>query len=214
MLGILEEVIYTAESYDFPLIRSCIPNLMAVRLFKDKGRVTLVGEGGDELFAGYESLRTARSEAKLRKMRVELLSGGHLTGFQRVDRMTSSASLDGRMPLMSDHVVSFALGLGPKDLLGPRRLNTKYVLRRAYEGLLPREIVWRRKRKFSDGAGSVDIMAAEAERTVSDRRFEMRSRMLGGKRVRTKEEMLYFEMFRKHFPSASAISSVGFTQVP
>jgi len=211
MHEVLDEVIYWAESYDYPLIRSCVPNFMAARLFRDRNLVTLCGEGGDEIFAGYDFFHTVKDESELRRVRIELLQGGRSTGFQRVDRMTAAASLDGRMPLMSHEMIEFGLGLGMKDLLGPKGANSKYVLRRAYKDLLPKEIVWRRKRKFSDGAGSMNLMAAMAEKLVSDREFEMRGKLRGGKSVRTKEEMLYYEIFRRHFPSESAISSVGLT---
>ncbi len=212
MLRILDDVIYAVESFDYPLIRSCIPNMMAVGLFKDKRSFTLCGEGGDELFAGYEFLRTMKSEAALRKARVNLLYNSHRTGFQRVDRITSSASLDCRMPMMSGEMVSFGLGLGLKELFGPKRAHAKYVLRKAFEKALPTDVIWRRKQKFSEGAGSAHIMAAEAQRIVSDHRFEARAKLLGGKDVRTKEEMWYYQIFREKFPNASALSSVGFTR--
>ncbi len=211
LVDLVDEAVYWAESYDYPLIRSCLPNLIAVRLLKNKEYVTLVGEGCDELFAGYDFFKGVKNDAKLRKMRVDLLNNAHSTGFQRVDRISSSVSLDCRMPMMSDEMVSFALELGPKELFGPKRAFTKYIVRKAFEDQLPKEIAWRRKKKFSDGAGSMNLMAAEANRLVSDRRFESRSRFLGGDKVRTKEEMLYFEIFRRHFPVASAISSVGLT---
>jgi asparagine synthase (glutamine-hydrolysing) len=211
MLKILDEVIYHAESYDYPLIRSCIPNFMAARLFGDKNLVTLCGEGGDEVFAGYDNLVVISDDDLMRKRRNELLVSGHLTGFQRVDRMTSSSCLDGRMPIMSNEIVSFGMELGVNDLLGPKRTRSKYLLRKAFANRLPKEIVWRRKRKFSDGAGSMTVLATEAQKLVSDQEYATRKRLIGGGKVRTKEEMLYFEIFRRHFPSRSAMSSVGFT---
>jgi asparagine synthase (glutamine-hydrolysing) len=214
MLKVLDKAVYHAESFDFPLIRSCIPNYMAAQLFRDKARITLCGEGGDEVFAGYDYLRELRSDKDLRAERKSLLTHGHLTGFQRVDRMTSSASLDGRMPIMNQTVIEFGLSLGWKALLGPRVDQSKLILRKAFEGRLPKEVLVRRKKRFSDGAGSITALVAHADATISDKEFEKERNALPNDRIRTKEELLYYRVFRDHFPSASAAACVGMTLRP
>jgi asparagine synthase (glutamine-hydrolysing) len=214
MLKTLRKAIYYAESFDFPLIRSCIPNYMAVHLLDDTSRVTLCGEGGDEVFAGYDFLRDIKGNAALRKARADLLTSGHLTGFQRVDRMTSSASLDGRMPMMSAEIIDFGLGLPRKELIGGTISESKLVMRRAFESLLPEKVVWRRKMRFSEGAGSITSLVGFAEKQISDQEFEKERKKLPKGRIRTKEELLYFRTFQDLFPSPSAISAVGFTPRP
>lgn len=98
MLEALDRVVRAAETFDYPLVRSCIPNFMVTHAFHDRTRITLCGEGGDEIFAGYDYMRDIKGDEQLRAERMTLLKTGHMTGFQRVDRMTASASLDGRMP--------------------------------------------------------------------------------------------------------------------
>jgi len=214
MVDILDDVIYAAETFDYPLVRSCIPNLIAARLFADRKHVTLCGEGGDEVFAGYDSLLQIRSDKVLADERKKLLSDGYLTGFQRVDRMTASASLDGRMPIMSQRIVEYGLSLGRRALLGSKPERNKLVLRKAFEGLLPEEVVWRRKQRFSDGAGSMNSLVKVAEKLISDRGFEKERAALPGGRIRTKEELLYFRTFSKFFPVKSAVNAVGITLRP
>jgi len=214
MVDVLERVVYFAESFDFPLIRSCIPNFLAASMFLNKHIPTLCGEGGDEIFAGYDHLTKIRSGPRLHEERRNLLRTGHKTGFQRVDRMTSSASLDGRMPLMSHSIVDFGLGLGRRELIGKTPERSKLILRSAFRDILPESIVWRRKRKFSDGAGSIRSLVLVAEQTITDREFEKETRDLPKGRVRTKEELLYFRIFKGHYGSASAIAAVGSTANP
>jgi len=146
--------------------------------------------------------------------RKKLLSEGYLTGFQRVDRMTASASLDGRMPIMSQRIVEYGLSLGRRALLGSKPERNKLVLRKAFEGLLPEEVVWRRKQRFSDGAGSMNSLVKVAEKLISDRGFEKERAALPGGRIRTKEELLYFRTFSKFFPVKSAVNAVGITLRP
>jgi asparagine synthase (glutamine-hydrolysing) len=214
MLKILRDVVCAAESFDYPLVRSCIPNYMAVRLFGDRQYVTLCGEGGDEVFAGYDFMLDMEDDDRLRKERLALLKDGHMTGFQRVDRMTSSASLDGRMPLMSQEIIDFGLSLGKQDLLGTKPGRNKLVLRKAFARDLPGEVIWRRKQRFSDGAGSINSLVAYAEKNISDAEFEKGKASAPKGRIRTKEEYLYYRMFYECFPSSSAVRSVGFTPRP
>ena len=214
MLRALRDVVRSAESFDYPLVRSCIPNYMAVRLFRDKQFATLCGEGGDEVFAGYDFMLDVRDDDMLKKDRLTLLREGHLTGFHRVDRMTSSASLDGRMPLMSQEVVDFGLSLGRNDLLGSRPGRNKLVLRKAFSRELPKEVVWRKKARFSDGAGSINSLVVHAEKSISDKEFEKERKALPKGRIRTKEELLYYRIFSECYPSPSAAKAVGFTPRP
>jgi len=214
MLDSLDEIVYAAESFDFPLIRSCIPNFMATHLFGDRNLVSLCGEGGDEIFAGYDYMRSIRGDEALRKERRKLLRTGWSTGFQRVDRMTASASLDGRMPLMSRGVISFGLMLDRRDLIGAGIEKSKLMLRKAFENSLPKEVVWRRKQRFSDGAGSIQALVSVADKMISDAEFEKERKALPRGRIRTKEELLYYRHFVEKFPSESAVAAVGFTSRP
>lgn len=215
MLEVLDDVTYAAETFDYPLVRSCIPNFMATHSFKDRSRITLCGEGGDEIFAGYDYMRDIRGEDRLRAERMKLLRTGHMTGFQRVDRMTASASLDGRMPLMAKPVIEVGLDAGRRWLLGPRLEQSKLLLRESFADLLPRSVMRRKKQRFSDGAGSIHSLVEISEDIVTDRDFERERRRLPKNRIRTKEELLYFRSFAKHFgDSESVLKAVGFTPRP
>jgi asparagine synthase (glutamine-hydrolysing) len=214
MLEILSDAIYYGETFDYPLVRSCIPNYMATHLFSNRQGTTLCGEGGDEVFAGYDFLLNVKKDRLLREERIALLRDGHRTGFQRVDRMTASASLDGRMPMMSKPIVDFGLQLDRKALVGLKVEKSKLVLRKAFADYLPRQVVWRRKQRFSDGAGSINMLDEHAERSISDKEFEIERRMLPKGRIRTKEELMYYRIFQRHFHSRSALAAIGFTPRP
>jgi len=66
----------------------------------------------------------------------------------KADRMTMAHSLEGRVPFLDREVFEVAAGI-PVDLkLPPRSVTTKYALRRALEGVVPPEIVNRKKLGF------------------------------------------------------------------
>jgi asparagine synthase (glutamine-hydrolysing) len=65
----------------------------------------------------------------------------------KVDRVSMAHSLEGRVPLLDHHLVEFLAGV-PADLK-LRGRTTKYLLRRAMRGRLPRRIVNGKKRGFN-----------------------------------------------------------------
>jgi asparagine synthase (glutamine-hydrolysing) len=62
------------------------------------------------------------------------------------DRTSMAATLEVRVPLLNHELVELAARMPPRLKL--RGLRRKYILKRAAESLLPREVVWRRKAGF------------------------------------------------------------------
>jgi asparagine synthase (glutamine-hydrolysing) len=62
------------------------------------------------------------------------------------DKMSMAASVEVRVPLLDDDLVALAARI-PSDLK-LRRWRRKYILKRSQEGILPRDIIWRRKAGF------------------------------------------------------------------
>ncbi|MDT7808396.1 MAG: hypothetical protein QOJ70_2209 [Acidobacteriota bacterium] len=64
----------------------------------------------------------------------------------RVDKMTMAASIEARVPFLDHHLVEYAMGV-PRALKVEGR-SGKHVLKRALEDVLPRDVLYRRKRGF------------------------------------------------------------------
>jgi asparagine synthase (glutamine-hydrolysing) len=65
----------------------------------------------------------------------------------KVDRMSMANSLEARVPLLDHVLVEFVARIPPRYML--RGTTTKYVFKRAIEGLVPREILMRGKQGFA-----------------------------------------------------------------
>lgn len=65
----------------------------------------------------------------------------------KVDRATMLSSVEARAPYLDRFVTAFALSLPPQ--LRVRRLTTKWILKKAAEKWIPRDVVYRRKRGLS-----------------------------------------------------------------
>jgi asparagine synthase (glutamine-hydrolysing) len=62
------------------------------------------------------------------------------------DKLSMAASTEVRVPLLDDEVVALAARIPPSLKL--RRLTRKYVFKRSMQGVVPRDVIWRRKAGF------------------------------------------------------------------
>lgn len=64
----------------------------------------------------------------------------------KVDRMTMATSLEARVPLLDHKLIEFVMGI-PTELK-MKGLETKYIFKKAMEGIVPNEILYREKQGF------------------------------------------------------------------
>jgi asparagine synthase (glutamine-hydrolysing) len=206
---VLHEVIYHLESFDCALVRSAIPNYFLARLASKQVKVTLSGEGADELFAGYDYLKALSGEALQRELRF-ITRRLHNTNLQRCDRMSMAHGLEVRVPFLDDpDLVDYAFRLDPDlKIRGPQRIE-KWILRRAATRLLPKDIVTRPKVKFAHGTGLGDHLGRFAEQTISDSVFAREREIAEGVFLRSKEELCYYRIFRQMFPAEQLWRLIG-----
>ena len=75
-----------------------------------------------------------------------------------------------RVPFLDREFLDVAMAFDAKEkMVGPGRME-KHPLRKAFEGYLPDEILWRQKEQFSDGVGYgwIDALKANGEKHVTD----------------------------------------------
>ena len=123
--------------------------------------------------------------------------------------MTMANSVEGRVPFLDIAFVRFVLSLSPDLKIATGDRVEKLLLREAFKGYLPDNILWRKKEKFSRGAGSSHIMAEKAEKEISMEEFEKERMLKSGLRIRTKEELYYYRVFKKHFPKERMANLIG-----
>jgi asparagine synthase (glutamine-hydrolysing) len=211
MLEALPRIIYHLESYDAALVRSAIPNYFLARLAAEHVKVILTGEGADELFAGYESLSGVRDAGRLQEELVHITAQLHNTNLQRADRMGMAFGLEARVPFLDKAFVRRALHLPARWKLHRRGRPEKALLRRAFRGALPEEVLQRKKQKFSSGAGSMTRLSEYAREKVSDADLAA-ARRTAPWPPRSHEEALYYRIFAGHFGKALPGRLVGRTR--
>lgn len=199
----IENVIWSLESYDTTTVRASVPMWLLSRFISSTTdcKVILSGEGSDELFGGYLYFHYAPGIEEFtdeNKRRLKLI---HQFDGLRADRCISAHGLELRVPFLDVKVVEFGM-IMDQSLKTPKNGIEKYYLRKAFEGYLPTEILWRQKNGMSDAVGYAWVTAvkAYAESTISDDEFSEIKNKAGDHNVPlTKEEALYRKIFWKLF---------------
>ncbi|KHE72566.1 asparagine synthase B [Halobacillus sp. BBL2006] len=204
----VSDVIYHLESYEPSLVRSAIPNYFVSKLASEHVKVILSGEGADELFAGYAYMEKYQNTASLNQEIIRILNTLHNVNLQRADRMSMAHSLELRVPFLDLNVVENALQIPAELKIHKKDRMEKWLLRKAFDGELPDEVLWRKKAEFSEGSGALDILDDYAENVISDEEFNA-IKEKASVDLRSKQEAFYYEIFKKHFPSEGMLQNVG-----
>jgi asparagine synthase (glutamine-hydrolysing) len=196
----LPNVVRAIESFDPGLVRSAVPNYMLARTTRQHVKVVLTGEGADELFAGYDYMRELSDPDALHAELERTVRSLHNLNLQRCDRVTMAHAVEARVPFLDRNVIAWALRIPPSEKQGDPE---KRLLREAFDGWLPDELLWRAKAEFGDGSGARDVLTRAVEETVSDAELEA-ERGAVEPALRTKEELAYYRVWRAHLQGISA----------
>lgn len=210
-LDAISDVIYYIETYDVTTVRASTPMYLLSRVIKSMGiKMVLSGEGADEIFGGYLYFHKAPNAREFHEETVRKLSKLHLYDCLRANKSLCAWGVEGRVPFLDKEFMDVAMRLNPKDkMIGEGKIE-KWILRKAFEDMLPAEIAWRQKEQFSDGVGYswIDTLKKITAEQVSDREMARAAERFPINPPRNKEEYYYRSIFEQHFPSQTAAQCV------
>jgi asparagine synthase (glutamine-hydrolysing) len=207
-LDAINDVIYHVETYDVTTVRASTPMYLLGRVIKSMGvKMVLSGEGADEIFGGYLYFHKAPNAEEFHKETVRKLGKLHMYDCLRANKSLASWGVEGRVPFLDKEFLDVAMRLNPKDKMadGNGKIE-KWILRKAFEHLLPKSIAWRQKEQFSDGVGYswIDSLKELTGSQVSDEQMEKVKETFPINPPMNKEEYYYRTIFNDHFPSEPA----------
>ncbi len=211
-LDALSDVIYHIESYDVTTVRASTPMYLLARRIKSVGiKMVFTGEGSDEIFGGYLYFHKAPSAREFHAETVRKLDRLYKYDCLRANKSMAAWGIEARVPFLDREFLDVAMGFDAAEkMVTTDRSMEKWILRRAFEELLPASIVWRQKEQFSDGVGYawIDSLKALAERDVSDDELRRAHYRFPVNTPQTKEAYAYRAIFDRHFPGDAAAQCV------
>jgi len=206
-LDAIRDVIYNLETYDITTIRASTPMYLMARVIKSMGiKMVLSGEGADELFGGYLYFHKAPNPKEFHEETVRKLDKLHMYDCLRANKSLAAWGIEGRVPFLDKEFMDVAMRINPKDKMINGERMEKWVVRKAFEDMLPESVAWRQKEQFSDGVGYswIDTLKEVVDAEVSDEQLANAQFRFPLQTPTTKEEFYYRSIFEQHFPSDAA----------
>jgi asparagine synthase (glutamine-hydrolysing) len=212
-LDALPEVIRHIETYDVTSIRASTPMFLLARRIKAMGvKMVLSGEGSDEIFGGYLYFHKAPNAREFHEELIRKLDALNNYDCLRANKSMMAWGVEPRVPFLDREFLDVAMKMDARHKMVDKATGRieKAVLREAFEGYLPKEILWRQKEQFSDGVGYgwIDGLKAHAEAQVSDRELAAADKRFPVNPPQTKEGYFYRSLFEQFYPSPAAAETV------
>lgn len=189
-ISVIPEVIKTLRSFD-PAIPNDVTVHLGLKCAKDMGIGSMMtGDGSDEIFAGYDfMLKRTDLEEYMARMHSAMRFSSNKIG--------EDLGIDIRQPFLDKEFMEFSQGIPLDFKVRKDKGKTwgKWILRKAFEGVLPEEVLWQNKRPLEYGSGMTELRRI-IESMVSDEEFE-EGKGTDPVRFWNKEHFYYYRVYRK-----------------
>lgn len=200
VLGLIDKVVVALKTFDPITIRNSVVPYAALEVANSNGfKCVYTGDGGDEIFAGYNFLKKyldkpSRLESEISRLRA-------IMTFPTF-RLGMSLNVKIIAPFLDEKVIREAELIPISDLVGfyKNEVWGKMFLRRCFRNELGEEICWRMKQAQEEGAGITRIREI-IENSYNNFSFVEEARMAKeqGIVIRDKEHLHYFKCFKRNF---------------
>ena len=221
-LDAIETTIYQIESYDTTTVRASVGNyLVSKYIYNNTDNVVIFcGDMSDEIFGSYRGFTKAPNDDAFGSENVRMVRDVRYFDLLRSDKSISGAGLEARVPFADKTFLEFVMSLPPwmkRFGEGAEYEVEKHLLRKAFDGLLPDDVMWRRKEAFSDGVSGhertwVQIIKEYTDKRVSDVEVSIANDMNKYKHnpPYDRESYYYRSVFARHFPGKGRAETIPY----
>lgn len=204
-------VIRILKTFDPMEVRNSAAGYIALARAKELGlKTVMTGDGGDEMFGGYSFLFDKSREEQEKQLH-QIWANMRFSSIPMAEDLGIKVSL----PFLDAEFRAFAEGMDVELKVRDEGGQTfgKWVLRKAFEGIVPPEMLWRVKAPFEVGCGTT-VMPQFMEGKIAKAEFaEAKAKYLqeDGVTIRDKEHLVYYRIYRELFGPPPAGDSSGKT---
>ena len=221
-LEAIDSTIHQIESYDTTTVRASVGNyLVSKYIYNNTDNVVIFcGDMSDEIFGSYRGFTKAPSDHAFGGENVRMVRDVRYFDLLRSDKSISGAGLEARVPFADKAFLEFVMSLPPwmkRFGEGADYTVEKHLFRKAFDGLLPDDVLWRRKEAFSDGVSGhdrtwVQIIKEYVDKRVSDVEVSIANDLHKYRHNAPydKESYYYRTVFDRHFPGTGRAETIPY----
>ena len=173
-----------------------IPNDLAVyfglKTAKEMGAAGIMtGDGADEIFAGYDFMKDMEELDRYIKRISSFMSFSS-------NELGDFFGIKIRQPYIDREFIDFALDIPVKFKIREenKKLWGKWILRKAFEDKLGKDIAWQSKRPLEYGSGMTKLREIISLR-IPDKEFEKKKKAYHPVKFINKEHLYFYEIYKK-----------------
>jgi len=199
-----KDVVEVLKTFDPMDVRNTVPAYIGLTVAKKKGiKTVLTGDALDELFGYPWQFHLSETEF------VQALSDmwGEMA-FSSIP-MGNSVGVTVKAPYLDPLFMDYAKKLPVKFKVNIENgiKYGKWILRKAYAELIPKEVTWRSKAPLEQGTGTW-VLPDYFDKEIATEDFEEKKKLYLDKDdviLSSKEQLVYYELFRKRFGKPSEV---------
>lgn len=187
-LNAIHDTIFQTESYCTTTIRASVGNYLISKYIQQQTDDVVIycGDMSDEIFGSYRGFLKAPTDADFHRENERMIRDVRFFDLLRSDKSISGAGLEARVPFADKEFLTYVMTIPPRFKRFSSEKMEKYLLRKAFEGegLLPDDVLWRRKEAFSDGVSSQDgrtwvqMIKEYSDRVITDTEYNNKNHHL------------------------------------
>jgi asparagine synthase (glutamine-hydrolysing) len=198
----IEELVKEFKTFDPIFLKNSVVQLIGFKAAKKlKINSLVIGDGADELFAGYNFLHRYINDPQIMNQKIKsIILNMDFFSIKLAKKMNLKIFL----PFLDQEIVDFSnrIALDNKISKYNEILYGKFFLRRCYEDILGKEIVWRKKTALENGSGVTNLNYYIENNLVTDYDYLKEKKKLKleeGIEIRNKEHLYFYKIYRKFY---------------
>ena len=193
-IAAVPELIKITKSFD-PALPNDLAVYFGLKKAKELGIKSIAtGDASDELFGGYSFMQKIKDlNAYIRRISKNMSFSSN--------RIADHLDIAVVQPFADPRIIEFALSIDQD--LKINKGHGKWILRKAFEGMLPEQVIWQDKRPIESGSSFTELRQIITDK-VSDCEFAENPDQI---KFINKEHMYYYNIYKEIFGPVQACAN-------